>query len=63
MKRLIYDQKKNPLMLSILGKIFSGQHFKYFSYFSQETRFDISCILSSLETFCIKCQILFSGRI
>ena len=34
----------------------------YFSYFSQETRFDISCKLSPLETTCMKCQILFSGK-
>ena len=34
----------------------------YFSYFSQKTEFDISCKLSPLETICMKCQILFSGK-
>ena len=34
----------------------------YFSYFSQKTGFDISCKLSPLETICMKCQILFSGK-
>ena len=31
----------------------------YFSYFSQEMGFDISCKLSQLETICMKCQIPF----
>ena len=34
----------------------------YFSYFSQETGFGISCKLSPLETICMKCQNLFSGK-
>ena len=34
----------------------------YFSYFSQKTAFDISRILSPMETICMKCQILFSGK-
>ena len=34
----------------------------YFSYFSQKTAFDISCKLSPMETICMKCQILFSGK-
>ena len=29
---------------------------------SQKTGFDISCKLSTMETFCMKCQILFSGK-
>ena len=33
-----------------------------FLIFSQETGFDISCTLSQLETFCMKCQILFAGK-
>ena len=36
---------------------------KYVSYFSHKTGFDISCKLSPLETICMKCQILFSGKI
>ena len=32
------------------------------TYFSQKTGFDISCKLSPLETFCMKCQNLFSGK-
>ena len=35
---------------------------KCFSYFSQKTGFDISCKLSPLETICMNCQILFSGK-
>ena len=35
---------------------------KYISYFSQKTGFDISCKLSPLETICMKCQMLFSGK-
>ena len=35
----------------------------YFSYFSQKTAFDMSYKLSLLETICMKCQILFLGKI
>ena len=35
---------------------------KYFSYFLQKKGFDISCKLSPVETICMKCQILFSGK-
>ena len=43
--------------------LFSGKNKKkYFSYFPQETGFDISCKLSPLETICMKCQTLFSGK-
>ena len=35
---------------------------QYFSYFSQKTEFDMSCKLSPVETICMKCQILFSGK-
>ena len=31
-------------------------------YFSQKTGLDTSCKLSPMETICMKCQILFSGR-
>ena len=51
-------------MLSTLGKIFSRLHFEiFFSHFSQETGFDISCKLSPVETICMKCQILFEMQI
>ena len=49
-----------------LDTTFSRRHIEtlfllfYFSYFSQKTRFDIQWPLSSLETICMKCQILFS---
>ena len=33
-----------------------------FSYFSQNTGFDISYKLSSMGTICVKCQNLFSGK-
>ena len=53
--------------LSILGKIFlflAGIFWEifFFLFFMQETEVDISCKLSPLETICIKCQILFSGK-
>ena len=50
------------LTLRILGKIFSRNIFS-FVFFSRNTGFDISCKLSPLETICMKCQILVSGRI
>ena len=34
-----------------------------FSYFFLKTGFDISCKLSPIVTVCMKCQILFSGKI
>ena len=54
----------------MLGENFSRQNFeicflfflKYFSYFSQKTGFDTSCKLSSKETICMMCQILFSWK-
>ena len=33
-----------------------------FTYFFQKTGFDISCKLLPLETVCMKCQVLFSGK-
>ena len=33
-----------------------------FSYFFLKTGFDIPCKLSPLETLCMKCQNLFSGK-
>ena len=33
-----------------------------FSYFSQKTGSDLSCKLSPLETICMQCQNLFSGK-
>ena len=35
---------------------------KYYSYFSQETDFNISCKLSPIETICMKYQNMFSGK-
>ena len=50
-------------MLSTLGKNFNRQHFELFPlYFFQKTCFGISCKLSSIETICITCKILFSGK-
>ena len=50
-------------MLSINWVKFSAENIlKYISYFSQKTGFDISCKLSPLETICMKCQMLFSGK-
>ena len=53
----------NIIMLSMLGNNISRQHIEiFFSYFFQKTGFDISRKLSQMETICIKCQILFSGK-
>ena len=46
----------------MLGKNFSRNILKYFSYFSQKIGFDISCKLSPKETICMNCQSLFSGE-
>ena len=56
---------KCHVMCSVLtlGKIFSRRHTEIFSYISQKTGFDISCKLSPMETICMKCQILFWGKI
>ena len=35
----------------------------FFSYFSQQTGLDISCKSPQVETICMKCQNLFSGKI
>ena len=55
---------KKPLTHSTLDKFSADDllKLKYFSYFSQKTDFDISCKLSPVETICMKCQILFSGK-
>ena len=50
----------SPLPLS--GLIQQTTNWWYFSYFSQKTGFDIVSKLSPLETICMKCQILFSGK-
>ena len=53
---------KGYLTLSTLGKIFSRRHIGVFFFSSQKTGFDISCKLSPVETICMKCQVLFSGK-
>ena len=51
------------LTLSTLGKIFQQMTFCNIYFFvSQETGFDISYSLSSVETSCMKCLILFPGK-
>ena len=57
--------KETPLknkMLSMMGKLFSRGHFEMVSFFFLETKFDISCKLSSVKKICMKCQILFPGK-
>ena len=81
----IADSFKTNQRLAFWVKFSADCISKYFSYFSQKTRFDISCKLSPtgfdiscklskktwfdiscklspLETICMKCQILFSGK-
>ena len=48
--------------LALWVKFSADDILKYFSYFSQKTGLDISCKLSPLETICMKCHILFSGK-
>ena len=46
----------------MLGKYSADDILKYFFLFFPETKFDISCKLSSMETICMKSQILISGK-
>ena len=51
------------LTLSTMGKIFSRwQTDDIFTYFFQETVFNISSKLFPIEKICMKSQILFSGK-
>ena len=51
------------LSLPLPGLIQQRTNWLYFSYFSIKTGFDITSKLSPLETICMKCQILFLGKI
>ena len=44
------------------GKFRRQQIEFFFLFFPQKTRFDTSCKLSSMETICMNCQNLFSGK-
>ena len=57
----ILDDEVNRFALRV--KVSADDILKYCSYFFQKMGFDISCKLSPLETICMKCQILFSGKI
>ena len=52
-------QKFEILTISTQGKNFSREQFEIFS---KKIGFDSSCKLSPLETICMKCQNLFSGK-
>ena len=56
------ERRNMSLTLSMLVKNCSRRHLEIFCYFSQKMVFDSSCKLSSSETFCLKCQNLFSGE-
>ena len=46
-----------------MSNLFSGNvFFFFFLFFPRKQVFDISCKLSPLETICMKCQNLFSGK-
>ena len=47
---------------SLWVKFSSDDILKYFSYFSQKTGFDISCMKCQILFSGMKCQILFSGK-
>ena len=49
-------------MLTCWAQLSADDILKYFSCFSQKTGFGISCKVSLLETLCMKCLILFSGK-
>ena len=51
------------LMLSTLGNFSYFSTLGNFSYFSQKTGLSISCILFSMKTIHMKCQILVTGKI
>ena len=52
-----------PFSRLALGvKLSADDILKYFFYFPQKTGFDISSKLSPMETICLKCLILFSGK-
>ena len=55
-----YSTEKNQCLACWVK--FSVDILKYFSFFPMITGFDISCKLSPLETICMKCQILLSGK-
>ena len=50
---------KMQVTLCMLGKNFSRQHFGIFLSFFLEHMIDTSCKLSSKQTICMKCKILF----
>ena len=62
---MIADSLKNKNFdqnLALWVEFSAGDILKLFSYFHQKTGCDITCKLSPLETICMKCQILFSGK-
>ena len=59
----LLDKHSKELTLSTLGKFSADDILKYISYFSQKTELNMSCKLCPLETICMTCQILFSGKI
>ena len=58
------SERKNIFCLTFTNHWanFAITNWWYFSYFFQKTGFDILCKLSPLETICMKCQNLFSGK-
>ena len=50
------------ICLEFRVKFLADDIIKKFSYFSQETGFDISCKLSSMQKIYMKCQILVSWK-
>ena len=58
----LWSGQSVQISVSTLDIISADGILKYFSYFSQNTGFDISCKLSSMETNCIKCKSCFLGR-
>ena len=65
LQKWLCEQKRpsrGHLSLALWVKFSADYILKYFSQFSLKSGFDISCKLSPMETICMKCQILFSGK-
>ena len=67
---LQWAKGKKPVLFTSQAKLTITNHcadspndkLLIFFLFSQKTGFDISCKLSPMETICMKCQYLFSGK-
>ena len=59
---LIFNLKTAPFTLSTLGKTLSRRYLEMFFSYCPENRIRQFMHLFPVETICMKCQILFSGK-